>query len=300
MLTSTCTLLIKGRNFNLLVDRLRYRGIELLKIQKIDENQTIIKVKYKNLQKVFAICQNMWYNELIGVGGFIAILQKIKGCSLHIVLFIISLILCFVLSNYCFQIQVNGVKGAKLYTVYNVLQDNGINLKGINRDRNWNEISQKIYNQFDDCDFVLIKKWGNRLIIDIISSNRPNLPPQKNNVITAKCDGKILHLGLYSGSLKVKVGDYCKQGQVLADGYYVDLSGERHFVGALAEYTLECQKSLNYTINTAQDPEYLKTLAVFDLGLECQDITNVEIKKVNQVLDKTTYQVQITYIYKEG
>jgi sporulation protein YqfD len=82
---------------------------------------------------------------------------------------------------------------------------------------------------------VIIK--GNTLLISIkekISAGDYDKPEELTNLV-AKHSGLITNINLISGTLKVKVGQIVKVGDVLVEPYIIDSSGEKRTVKADAE-----------------------------------------------------------------
>lgn len=69
----TAKIIVKGGNFDLFIKKLKSKNISVLSIRQIGLKYIEVTVKYKDRQKVFAICKNMWYNVGVGsVGGLLS------------------------------------------------------------------------------------------------------------------------------------------------------------------------------------------------------------------------------------
>ncbi len=296
---STAKVLIEGRNFIILLERLKRQNVNVLNVKKISETQTIITVKYKDLKKVFAISQNMWYNTLLGLGGFIGFLSKLKKSAIALIFVVAFLVACYLLDGYILGVDVYGVSGDRLAKVYRIVSDCGIKSGKINVGVDTAYIRRSVFQSFNDCDFVTVKKSGNRLIIDIICNTESPKPIENCDKVLAKRSGKITSLKVYSGTAVKSVGDYCNTSEVLAEGYYLDKSGQRKEINCLIGYTLECVYENEYVIDSKVTTDELIAKALFDGQIDDLFVKDIAVTPVLEGENSKTYLVKITYIYQE-
>lgn len=296
---STAKILIEGRNFIILLERLKRQNVHLLNVKKISETQTIITVKYKDLKKVFAISQNMWYNTLLGLGGFIGFLSKLKKSAIALIFAAAFLASCYLLDGYILGVDVYGVSGDRLAKVYKIVSDCGIKSGKINVGVDTAYIRRSVFQSFNDCDFVTVKKSGNRLIIDVICNTESPKPIETCDKVSAKRSGKITSLKVYSGTAVKSVGDYCNASEVLAEGYYLDKSGQRKEINCLIGYTLECVYENEYVIDSKVITDELIAKALFDGQIDDLFVKDIVVTPVLEGENSKTYLVKITYIYQE-
>ncbi len=296
---STAKVLIEGRNFVILLERLKRQKVHVLNIRKISETQTIITVKYKDLKKVFAISQNMWYNTLLGLGGFVGFLSKIKKSALAIIFSAVFLASCYLLDGCILDVDVYGVSGDRLAEVYRIVSDCGVKRGKANLGLDTEYIRKSLFKNFSDCDFVTVKKSGNRLIIDIICNTESPKPIEISDKVCAKRSGKITSLKVYSGTACKSVGDYCNKSEVLAEGYYLDKSGQRVEINCLIGYTLECVYEKEYVVDSNATTDRLIAKALFDGEIDELTVKDLQVTPVLEGENSKTYLVKITYIYQE-
>lgn len=295
---STGKVLIRGRNFLVLLERLKKHDVHLLKIRRISETETIITVKYKDLEKVFAISQNMWYNKLISLGGFALFKQKFIKNLPFVVCVLTFIIAAVILDAFVFKVDVYGASGEKLAKIYKIAEDFGYRNGTATLSGNESQIKKNILKTFQDVDFCTVKKSGNRLIINVFfgKSADKNLTVKKS--VCASKSGKILSLKTYSGTPLKNAGEYCYQNEKLVDGFYLDESGKIIEIGCLAEYTLECCFVKEYLLPCDVDFEKLLFIAETDGQIDDADVTSYQITPTVKSNDKTVYQVKITYLYQ--
>lgn len=297
-MTSTAKVFIRGRNFLVLLERLKKHDVRLLKIRRISETETIITVKYKDLKKVFAISQNMWYNELVGLGGFAFLKQKILANFSFVVCALTFIIAAALLDAFVFKVDVYGASGEKLAQIYKIAQEIGYENGVAALAGNESQIEKSILETFRDVDFCTVKKSGNRLIINVFFGNSADKNPVVKKGVYALKSGKILSIKTYSGTALKNVGEYCYQNEKLVDGFYVDENGKTFEIGCLAEYTLECCFIKEYLLPCDADSEKLLFMAEADGQIDDADVTSYQITPTVMSGDKTVYRVKITYLYQ--
>lgn len=297
-MTSTAKVFIRGRNFLVLLERLKKHDVRLLKIRRISETETIITVKHKDLEKVFAISQNMWYNELVGFGGFALLKQKLLKNLSFVVCALIFIIAAAILDAFVFKVDVYGASGEKLAKIYKIAREIGYENGTATLAGNESQIKKSILETFRDVDFCTVKKSGNRLIINVFFGNSTDENPIVKKGVYALKSGKILSIKTYSGTALKKIGEYCHQNEKLVDGFYVDENGKTFEIGCLASYTLECYFVKEYLLPCDADLEKILFTAEADGQIDDTDVTSYQITPTVISNDKTVYQVKIIYLYQ--
>lgn len=293
---STAKVIVKGRNFILLLDRLKRQNVHVLRVKKINETESIITLKYKDLEKFFAISQNMWYNTLIGLGGYIGFKQKLKKSAFVVIFSLLFLALCYVADGLVLGVDLHGVSGDRAAAVYKIVADCNIKKGKLYKNENFSLLRKKLFQSFDDSDFVTVKKSGNRLIIDIVCSKAPPEQIPLSTTVSAKRSGKITALKVYSGTAVKSVGDYCQTQDVLAEGYYTDKQGVKRQINCLASYTLECVYEKEYLLKT-EDEGSLIARALIDGGIEETFVKDCSVTPLLKG-EKNIFLVKITYVYQ--
>lgn len=299
---STAKILVKGRNFPLLLERMKNNDVKLIKIKIIGDTERIITVKYEDLEKVFAILGNMWYNTLLEVNGFIGFFNKIKKN-----LIVIFCVLAFILASYLFdkaivKVDVNGVTGEKLSKVYSVLEECGIRNGKISFNYDIKSLKKTLFKNLPSVDFVTVKKSGNRLIINLFCNFDTSEKINLKKSITAEKSGKILKIVTYSGTAVKSVGDYCHTCETLVEGYYLNKSGERVDTGCVAYYLIECCYEAEYPAEDITiESVYLK--ALFDGQIEEEKVVSYVVTPKVIALkggkEKTIcYRIKVTYLFE--
>lgn len=129
-----CEILVEGRNFNILFEKLKKAKIDLINIKNINEKTIILVVKAKDCKKVFAILNNVWYNKLIKYTGTRALVEFCKNR----IGFLIGLVFFFIIACYfsgvIFSVEINGVNGNEKVEILNFLEnENFKNLQSLTK-----------------------------------------------------------------------------------------------------------------------------------------------------------------------
>lgn len=298
---STAKVLIKGRNFLLLLERLTKADVKLLNINRISSTETIITVKYKDLKKVFAISKNLWYNTLLELNGFIGFLSRLKKNALKIVLVIAFIVASLLSDGLVFGIKIDGIKGDKLYNAYVVLRENGVRLNGINLGYDEKSIKSELFKSVDGASFVTVKKSGNRLVIGIFCRKEGEKVVRFSDSVYAKRSGKLLKIDAYFGTSLKSAGDAVISGEKLADGYYVDKSGNKIKSECYSSYAIECVFIKEYFIRVCDttDKDALIARALFDGNIDDKDLLSAKIEPVKETDEGVYYTVTVSYLFKE-
>ncbi len=295
---NTVDILIEGRNFPLLLDRLKKRGVKIYKITQKKELQRIIRVSCFDSEKVFAICQNMWYNKKLKRNGFIGVLDYLKRYLPFFLFAVIFTVLAFVADGYVFKLSVNGASQSSRAKIFALLDDMGVETPCLKSEIDGKEIEKRLYQVFDGVDFVTVKKSGNRLIIDLICGKDLIKKSEKTNKIIAKRSGVITRLGVYSGTCLKQVGDSVVAYETIAEGFYVEGEGENQIrveTDCKGSYDLTCQVVVNVE---STDEDGAIFTALLSSGIDQACLLNSEVIKVGSNKN-TTYTVTLTYLFTE-
>ena len=175
----TFTYRVSGRNRPLLINRMNKAGIALLKMQIMGEKEAEITIYAKDRVKYFAICENLCYNKLIGVGGLLAPVYRILKAPQVIVgavVFIIALIV-----------------GSNLYLGNELVGDSEIYRAQI--DEAFKKADIGMYGLFTENDLKAVKNY------------------------IADGDCVIIKITVYSGTPLVQEGDKITKGQPIIGAY---------------------------------------------------------------------------------
>lgn len=242
LLTYTYTAV--GRNRTCMLQRLSAAKIAVHDLRILNEKTVEITISAKDRAKYFAICKNMWYNDLKCVSGVLAPLFRLFSSPAHIVGVAVFLALA---------VMADGVYLGAVYRGEAVFYKAAIEEALL-------EAGVKEYSFFDDLrlsvaesalesktgtNFIKIEKSGNRAIITAYGDKKA--PEKMNSSAVDVCaDGnyKILKITVYAGTPLVKSGDEVKSGDVLIGAYEQLTDGSVIHCDAVGFVTAE--KSFKY------------------------------------------------------
>ncbi len=298
---STVKILIEGRNFLLLIERLKKADVKLLKIDRKSPTETIIVVKYKDLKKVFAISKNLWYNTILEFGGTVGLLKKLTEKALPVLLTVLFFVFAFVSDIPVTKIEVNGVRGDKLAKTYSILKENGLRFNKINFIYDTESLRSLLFSSIDGVTFVTIKKSGNRLVINLFLNESCQNEINYSDAVFSKNSGTVLKIKTYFGTSLKKEGDFVSVGEKIADGFYIDKSGRIVNSKCYCAYYLKINVKKEYFVSDIDNfsKEGLLCKTLLDFNIDDATLSRVNIEPIIENENGVTYLVDIDYIYKE-
>lgn len=217
---------VKRTIISTVLNALKNNGIKTFDSRVGSKDFAYFSVLNKDEKKVFAIFKEIWYNEDVvsktrSYGFFYPLSQLVfrLGFFLGIIFFITVVTLSsFYVTNFEF------VGSGKEYKreVINCLNANGIYEKKSIKGVDFSAIKNQILLENDNLSFVEIKKDGFRLIVEleIMVEKKPSLVEPVCSLVS-DCEGVVVSVKTYRGTPQVKVGDFCKEGDLLVDGYCI-------------------------------------------------------------------------------
>ena len=233
---------IKGVNLAKCFNNLIKNKIKLKNIIKNQDNTAEFYINYKN-DKVLKQNLNKFNITILeekdfGVQYFFRNLffrvGLISAC-------IISLIFLFISQMFIFKIEIYGNDKLSKTEIISELEKLGVNSFTPKSSLNLSMLESELLENMPEISLVSIITKGNSLILNlqekVINDEYQNVGSFE--VSKAKASGRIKSINLKQGTLKVKVGDIVKEGDILVEPYIIDSSGEKRSVKAEAEILAE-------------------------------------------------------------
>ena len=263
---SSADVLVRGRNKELLFEKLKRAGVRVLKTE-VKGGDLVIRVKYKDLKKAFAIFGNMWYNKLVklhGAARVVSAIRKHVAVSVSVALFFA---LSIAVDEFVFFIKVDGVSEAKSLAITSLLTEYGVKPFALARSLDTKKIKSGILGGDFGAEFVGIEKRANTLLVRIKEGKRDAESGEAPRSIIARESGVIKDISVLRGSAKKSVGDKVFAGEVVIDGISTD--GELVFEDrAAGRFSIECEKSFEtFIADTAEETvgaEVSRLIAMLD------------------------------------
>ena len=233
---------IKGVNLEKCFNNLIKNKIKLKNIIKNEDNTAEFYINYKN-DKVLKQNLNKFNITILeekdfGVQYFFRNLffrvGLISAC-------IISLIFLFISQMFVFKIEIYGNDKLSKTEIISELEKLGINSFTPKSSLNLSKLESELLENMPEISLVSIITKGNSLILNlqekVINDEYQNVG--NFEALKATASGRIKSINLKQGTLKVKVGDIVKEGDILVEPYIIDSSGEKRSVKAEAEILAE-------------------------------------------------------------
>ena len=233
---------IKGVNLEKCFNNLIKNKIKLKNIIKNQDNTAEFYINYKN-DKVLKQNLNKFNITILeekdfGVQYFFRNLffrvGLISAC-------IISLIFLFISQMFVFKIEIYGNDKLSKTEIISELEKLGVNSFTPKSSLNLSKLESELLENMPEISLVSIITKGNSLIVNlqekVINDEYQNVG--NFEALKATASGRIKSINLKQGTLKVKVGDIVKEGDILVEPYIIDSSGEKRSVKAEAEILAE-------------------------------------------------------------
>lgn len=233
---------IKGVNLEKCFNNLIKNKIKLKNIIKNQDNTAEFYINYKN-DKVLKQNLNKFNITILeekdfGVQYFFRNLffrvGLISAC-------IISLIFLFISQMFVFKIEIYGNDKLSKTEIISELEKLGVNSFTPKSSLNLSMLESELLENMPEISLVSIITKGNSLILNlqekVINDEYQNVG--NFEALKATASGRIKSINLKQGTLKVKVGDIVKEGDILVEPYIIDSSGEKRSVKAEAEILAE-------------------------------------------------------------
>ena len=211
---------VSGKNIYKFIFKCKNNNINLLKINKINNNSIIIMIDSKDYSLLLKI-KSIYEFKIINKRGLIKLKSIINIYKYVCIFFVFGLILLITLSNIIFKVNVISNNNTLNKKVKKELYNLGI--KKYSFTKNYDEIEkikESILIKYKDYiewleikrngvnyNVILVERKKNKLINDFTSSN-----------IIAKKSGVIKSIIAYGGEKIKKENDYVSKGEVIISG----------------------------------------------------------------------------------
>lgn len=286
------TVVIKGLNLDRLINVLNKKGIELFSIRKMGNKTLTLRIKESDMQKFFAITNELCYNVKVkSTGGKFYIpfyLIKNFGIIIGAVIFTVcAVIFNDTLLDYSFS----GTGSLYKNEVVSFLSEKGVKKYSRFSEIDLKTLGDEILSSFNGLSFASCEKRGNRLYIDLVLSE------EKREVISgdvpyliSDADGVLTELKVYRGTAKLNVGDSVKKGDVIVDGYVLIRDTEVK-VSVIARAVIVSEYSEEYVSEEKGQGDIALEFVKEKFGKVIESATVFE----RQNGDKTVYVVTLKY-----
>ncbi len=238
---------VRGLNLDSYLNILARRGICLIKIRKFDKNLVYFSVKYNQIEKVFAISNELCYNIKVvktwGVTYPLMYLLKNAGLVVGAILFVIT---AFLSNDVILDIKYTGSGNVISNQVASYLKECGITEYSRFSQYDLKKLNASILSKNPNLSYVNCTKVGNVLNIDLaLADNKIGVLSGKAQTLICAVDGVIEQIKVYRGTALFEVGDIVKAGDELVSGQ-VEIKEQITTVNVLAVATVIYQQTREY------------------------------------------------------
>lgn len=229
-------LLIEGVNLKRLLKNIIKNDIEIYNLNFISHKKLEINIKANKLNKIKPLLKDYRFQTLNYYG--VSFVKKYSILHFGLIIgFILFGFILFFNSNYLSNIVINGTNRIENTEIIAFLKEKNIKANTFFTSFNIDELELELESKFKDISLVSVIKKGTNVIINIKEKLYADEILSSQDLISA-VDGQIIKIELKQGTLKVKVGDSVKAGDVLIEGK-IDNNGEKVNCKAIGTITMK-------------------------------------------------------------
>ena len=275
--------------------RLKRAGIGIYHAKKVEKNKIVLRVKKKDIEKVFAIYPKVCYNienytpytarklGAAGIGKPIEALKKRVGVLLGILLFCGATLYA---DSFVFGVE---FVGSSIYARegYAFLEAGGIRPFAPYSNDKVDWICAQML-ALDGVEFCSVKKSGFWVKMEVRLADFSK-PQVQRGVMQVQHKGELIALTVLRGTALKRIGDTLEQGESLVGDWYETESGEQVRVEIIARARIACVYEREIE---AEDEESAFAVGYLQLGLLDGDC--IEKRSVTKIREGL-FRVKIEY-----
>ena len=167
--------------------------------------------------------------------GIPFIINRYKKRKNFLVLFLIIVSIFVILSNYIWNIEINGTETINKNEILTMLEENGIKIGTLKRKIDIDKSINNIRMKSEDIAWIGITVKGTNLIVNIKEAAMAPKIVNENEIcnIVADKTGIITKIDVQNGTAAADVGDIVTKGDILISGYIDGKYTDRRYVHAM-------------------------------------------------------------------
>lgn len=250
---------------------------------------------------------------IIDKKGFPFLLEKIRKRKMFGIGFIIFIALIIFLSSFIWSIEILGNEKIKDEEIIKFLNSIDVSSGKMKYNIDFENIKNKIFDEFDEFSFVSVEMRGTKLFINV---KEQELPPEKIDTktpcnIVAKKKGVIKKVIARNGKSIVEEGQVVEKGQVLITGIIKDESMEENIlvhsdgeVLAITRYAYTMEEAIEKEIKEETGEVYIrKELKFGEKGIQIIEgeipfKEYIVVEDTKNIVDFLPIQI-VSYEYRE-
>lgn len=196
------------------------KRVNILNVKRVDIATVLIQIEYEDYDILKDAVKKLGGKmKIVGSGGFLFFLGKLKRKSSLVIGGILFVMIIFYLSTFVWRVEINTKKNVSPYELRQQLYAIGIK-PGIKKSNiNAKEIEKKIEDVNSDVLWLRARVEGSTLKVYIEEKvNPPKQQEKKMGNLVAKMDGQIKRIYAFSGRAAVPIGTMIRAGEVVIEG----------------------------------------------------------------------------------
>ena len=274
--------------------RLKRAKIPLYDIEKLQKNQLRLRVRRKDLYKIFSIYPKEGKVYTLSKVEGVGLAKLVDFCKNRIGLCLGALAFCILtLAADTFVFGVDFV-GTDVYAreTMQALEENGVKLFAPYKAGREDKITAKLLS-LDFVEFCSVQKVGGRIRVETrISPFTPSV--LSKGIMQAKHTGEIVAITVFRGTALKKIGDTVQRGEGLIGNWFCVEDGGQVCVEPIARVKIACVYEEEHL--GVQSPEQAFAEAYLAIDLKEKDV--ITQTEVTQTADG--FHVKINYVVTES
>ncbi len=197
-------------------------NIRLWRTKKINQSQIYTNISIKDIKKIRNIAKkNKCHIKIKRKRGLPFIIKKYKKRKIFLISCLIIIGLIFALSNFIWNIEIEGNINIKTEEILAQLNECGLNQGAIKYKINTNKIIEQIRLENEQIAWIGIKLEGTNAKVTVVEiTEKPDIIDKNEycNIIANK-EGIITKINVTNGTAAVKEGDIIEKGDKLILGW---------------------------------------------------------------------------------
>ncbi len=206
------------------------------------ENSTTLhaSIDIKNFKELKKICKTTKCKiKIKNKRGLPFVIKKYKKRKVFVGLLLILILIIIVLSNFIWNIEVEGNVNIPKEDILNIAKEEGLEIGKFKGNIDNKEVINKIRLERDDIAWVGVDIKGTNAIIKIVEADKkPEIVNEEEycNIVADK-DAIITKVSAQNGTPLVKKGDVVKKGDIIVAGWFEGKYTGNRYVHAQADIT---------------------------------------------------------------
>lgn len=201
-----------------------YKDFNISEIERLNEKEVCFSCDFSQHKKIEKILKEKNIEILkVKHSGFFSYFSKVWTSFGLILAMIVFSVFFGVQSQFIMQYEVLGTGNLDKASVVEFINSNFSRKKSKLKTA---DVEIGLMKNFDEISFVSCMIKGQTLVVNIKEKLLPDEKYGEFKPIISKKDARITKIELVSGTLRVKVGDVVKSGDILVEPYVIDSSGE--------------------------------------------------------------------------